>query len=225
MKKGTLRGITALGILLVLYHLAVFLIPFAKTAVFWLSYGFTLTAFAVGAGAVLMAFGRKADAKSRFYGFPVARVGIVYAAVQLIAGLVFMGIGKWVFWWIPALVYAMALGAALLGLIATEATLEEIQTQDAKLKKDVTAMRALQSKVCRLAGDCEVPALKKLAEELRYADPVSSHATEAAEADLADLVSQLELAAVQGGRDGVEALCRKATAALSERNRLCKLNK
>ena len=55
MKTGTknhVRALVVLVILLAVYHAAVFLIPFAKTAVFWLSYVFTLLAFALAAVAV-----------------------------------------------------------------------------------------------------------------------------------------------------------------------------
>lgn len=225
MKKSTLRGTIALGILLMLYHMVVLLVPFEKGGAFWISYGFTLVGFALGGGAIFMAFGKNGNAKSRFYGFPIARVGIVYMVFQLIVGLVFMAVGQWVLWWIPMLVYVVALGVALLGLIAAEATLEEIQKMDAKLKKNVATMRALQSRVCQLSGQYDHPQLKKLADEIRYSDPVSSDATAGAEADLCDLINQLQQAVVQGDGGGVTVLCSKAIAALNERNRLCKLNK
>ena len=225
MKKGTLRAIAALGIVLVLYHLIVFMLPFTKNTVFWLSYGFTLTAFAVGAGAIVMAFVKNGDAKSRFYGFPIARLGLIYAAAQLIDGLVFMALGKWVIWWIPALIYALGLGVALLGLLGTEGTLEEIQTQDATLKKNVTLMRSLQSKVSQMAAQSDDAGIKVLAEEFRYSDPVSSEAIAGAEADLAATVDELQAAFVDGDKDALAQLCRKASALLAERNRLCKLNK
>lgn len=47
MKKDFARSTVCLGVLLVLYMLLAFLIPFVKTAVFWISFVFTLVAFAV----------------------------------------------------------------------------------------------------------------------------------------------------------------------------------
>ena len=32
--------------------------------------------------------------KSKFYGFPIAKVGVLYLAIQLIGGLVFMALGQ-----------------------------------------------------------------------------------------------------------------------------------
>ena len=92
-------------------------------------------------------------------------------------------------------------------------------------QQGITTMRSLQSKVCQLAGQCEHPELKKLAEEIRYSDPVSSKATTGAEADLRDLIDQLQQAVTRKDTNGIDILCGKAKAALNERNRLCKLNK
>ena len=117
MKKDTLRAVVTALIVLAIYHLVVFLIPFAKTPVFWISYGFSLAAFAVAAMSIYIAFCKNPDARSKFYGFPIARIGLIYGATQLVVSLVFMALGCWTPWWIAVLVYAIGLGAALLGLI------------------------------------------------------------------------------------------------------------
>lgn len=225
MKKDTMRGLVALGVLLVLYVLIAFLIPFAHTAAFWVSFAFTLIAFAVVSVSIYIAFIKKPDAKSRFYGFPVARIGVIYGAVQLVAGVVVMALAAIVPAWAAALGYAIALGVAVIGLVSADAVVEEIHVQDAKLKKDVTLMRGLQSKVNQLAAQWDNAALKALAEEFRYSDPVSSEALAEAEADLSAVVDELQAAFVDGDKDAAAQLCRKASALLAERNRLCKLNK
>lgn len=225
MNKNAIRGILGLGVLLVLYILIAFLIPFVKTATFWVSFVFTLVAFAVVAAAFYIAFIKNPDARSKFYGFPIAKIGATYGVVQLAAGLLLMALGQWVPVWAAVLVYAIALGAAIIGLISVDAVVEEIQTQDVKLKKNVTLMRGLQSKVSQMAAQSENAAIKALADEFRYSDPVSNDAIADAEADLAATVDELQAAYVDGDNDAVEKLCRKAAALLSERNRLCKLNK
>ena len=225
MKKDAIRGIIALAVVLILYILIAFLIPFAHTAAFWVSFAFTLIAFAVVSVSIYIAFIKKPDAKSRFYGFPVARIGVIYGAVQLVAGVVVMALAAIVPAWAAALGYAIALGVAVIGLVSADAVVEEIHVQDAKLKKDVTLMRGLQSKVNQLAAQWDNTALKALAEEFRYSDPVSSEALAEAEADLSAAVDELQAAFVDGDKDAAAQLCRKASALLAERNRLCKLNK
>lgn len=225
MKKDTMRGIVGLGVLLVLYILVAFLIPFVHTAVFWVSFVFTLIAFAVVAASIYIAFIKNPDAKSRFYGFPIAKIGVIYGAVQLLAGILFMALAAIVPAWVAVLVYAIALGAAVIGLISAETVVEEIHIQDAKLKKDVSLMRSLQSKVNQIAAQSENAEIKALAEEFRYSDPVSNDAIADAEADLAAVVDELQSAYVDGDSEAVAKLCRKVSALLAERNRLCKLNK
>ena len=225
MKKDTIRGIAALGILLILYILIVFLIPFVKTAIFWVSFVFTLIAFGVVAVSLYIAFVKNPDVKSKFYGFPIAKIGVMYGAAQLLAGLIFMALGLWIPVWAAVLVYAIALGAAVIGLISADAVREEIQRQDNKLKKDVSFMRNLQSKVNQMATQCAAPELRQFAEDIRYSDPVSSDALTDIERELAAAVEELQAAVVDGDGESVAQLCRKASAVLSERNRLCKLNK
>lgn len=225
MKKDTMRGIIVLGVLLILYIFIAFLIPFVHTATFWVSFVFTLIAFAVVAASIYIAFIKNPDAKSKFYGFPIAKIGVIYGAVQLIAGILFMALAKVVPTWVAILVYAIVLGVAVIGLVSADAVVEEIQKQDAKLKKDVSLMRSLQSKVNQMVAQSEDAAIKTLADEFRYSDPVSNDAIFDAEADLAAVVDELQAAYVDGDSEVVTRLCRKASALLAERNRLCKLNK
>lgn len=225
MKKDTIRWIIGLGVLLVLYILIAFLIPFVHTATFWVSFIFTLIAFGVVAASFYIAFIKNPDAKSRFYGFPIAKIGAIYGLVQLIAGVIFMALAAWVPAWVAVLVYAIALGVAVIGLISVEAVVSEIHIQDEKLRKDVSLMRSLQSKVNQMAAQSEDAAIKALADEFRYSDPVSSEAIGEAEADLSAAVDELQSSYVDGDSEAVAKLCRKVSALLAERNRLCKLNK
>ena len=143
--------------------------------------------------------------------------------------MLFMALAALVPAWVAVLVYAIALGAAVIGLISAEAVVEEIRVQDVKLKKDVSLMRSLQSKINQMAAQCDKPdaaaEVKRFAEEMRYSDPVSSEALADIEADLAAAVDELQAAIVDGDSDAAKQLCRKASAVLAERNRLCKLNK
>ena len=225
MKKDTLRAAIVAAVIFVLYNIIAFVIPFVHTGAFWLSYIFTLVSFVVVAVSVYIAFARKDDAKSRFYGFPIARIGVVYGIAQVVVSVVVMALSVLIPWWIPLVVYALGLGAAVIGLIGAEAIVEEIETQDVKLKDNTAMMRALQSKISQLAAQSEDAAIQALAEEIRYSDPVSCEQIADAEADLVAVVDQLQAAYIDGEQEAMAQLCRKAMALLAERNRLCKLNK
>lgn len=225
MKRNFTRSAICLGVLLLLYILLAFLIPFPKTAVFWLSFGFTLVAFAVTSWALYTAFLKKPGSTSRFYGFPIARIGVIYGGGQLVCGLLFMALGKWTPTWLAVLVYAAMLGAAVIGLMGAETVVDTIQSQEQKMKQDVRFMRDLQSKVNQMAAQCSLPEVNQFCENIRYSDPVSSEALAEIDLDLSAAVDNLQSAIVDGDNIAIRQLAQKADNVLNERNRLCKLNK
>lgn len=223
------KGVLVLVLLFVVYTLIVLAVPFAKGGMFWLTYLFTAAAFGVQAYVFKLSFEKEAGAKSKFYGFPIARVGVLYLAVQLVLGLVFMALAAVAPVWLALVLYLALLVAAAVGVIATDSIRDEVERQDTQLKKDVAAMRALQSKAAALPARCEDAtaraALEKLAEEFRYSDPVSAPALTDLETDMAATMEELSAAVTDGDNAAVLALCKKISATLAERNRLCKLNK
>lgn len=229
MKKNVLRMIIAIVILLAVWNVLAFAIPFDHTPVFWIGYGCGMLAIFAQLPLMLYSFGAGKNLRSKLYGFPIARVSVVYLAVQLILGLLAMALGALIPAWPVVIVEVLFIAAIAAGLLATTAMRDEIQRQDTVLKANVGRMRALQSKTHALVGLTEdqklLPALKQLAENLRYSDPVSSAATAETESSLAACVDDLEKALIDGELDGAFVLCKKAEAVLIERNRLCKLNK
>ena len=231
MKKNTTRWWVILAVLLVVYNVIVFAVPFPKNAVFFVSWLFTLAAIGMQVYVVRTAFYRGEGVKSKFYGWLIARFGVMYLAVQLALGLVFMALGFTlaVPVWLPLVLYIILLGVLAVGLIASDAMRDEIVRQDTALKRDVTCMRTLQSKAAsmiQLAHDEQTrKLLEKFAEELRFSDPVSSASLRDIEADLTACVDELHQALTDGDEASIPLLERKAVSVLMERNRLCKLNK
>ena len=223
------KGVLVLALLFVVYTLIVLAVPFAKGGMFWLTYLFTAAAFGVQAYVFKLSFEKEAGAKSKFYGFPIARVGVLYLAVQIVLGLVFMALAAVAPVWLALVLYLALLVAAAVGVIATDSIRDEVERQDTQLKKDVATMRAMQSKAAALPARCEdataKACLEKLAEEFRYSDPVSAPALADLETDMAATMEELSAAVTDGDNAAVLALCKKISATLAERNRLCKLNK
>jgi hypothetical protein len=225
MKKDTLRAAVITVVVLIAYNFAVFMIPCLKTPTFWVSWGFTLLAFLISGIAIYNSLLKNPDAKSRFYGFPIAKIAFVYLVIQVAVGGICMALGHITPWWLATVLDAIILALTVIGLVSSEAVVAEIKVQDDKLKKNVTLMRTLQSKVNQIAAQSDDTALKALAEEFRYSDPVSSDALAEIELDLSAVVDELQAAVIDGDHDAAKQLCRKASAILAERNRLCKLNK
>lgn len=229
MKKNAIRWWVVLGVVLVVYNVLAFALPFPKTAVFAVSYLFTTIAILAQIYVIRTAFYRSEGVKSKFYGFPIAKLGVIYLAVQLIAGLVFMALGLIVPVWLSLALYVVLLGIAAAGFVAADAARDEVVRQELKLEKDVSRMREFQAKGRALVTLNQIPEaarpLEKLAEDLRFSDPVSSEALTEIEDQLAECLAQLQEAVSAQKTEQILSVCREAERILAERNQLCKLSK
>lgn len=228
MKKKS-RGIVALVAILAVYLVVALIIPFQHTTVYWIGFSFGLVAIVVCIAGIFIAFKDAESARSKFYGFPIARVVVIYAIVQIIVSFILMAIGVLCPVWISIIVCIILLVIAVSGLVATDATRDEIERQDAKIKRDVAAMRALQSRINVLAQNCDSEdvkiAVKRIAEEFRFSDPVSNSATMEIESQMAFMMDEIEKMVLDGDNENAKVLIGKLSGVLKERNRLCKLNK
>ena len=229
MKKSVIRWIIILVAILVVYHVVIFALPIPKTSVFWVSYLFTLVAIITQIYVIRTAFYHGSNTKSKFYGFPIAKIGVWYLIVQLVAGLIFMGIGAFIPVWIPLVVYALLLCVVVIGLVAADAARDEVERQDAKTEKSTSVMRNLQTKVATIAScaqDKDVSlALQKLAEEFRFSDPVSGPALREIEVLLSDYVEMLAVLVKTGDKENFFEQIQKVKNTLKERNQLCRTKK
>ena len=229
MKKNTMRWWITLAVILIVYNVIVFAAPFERAAIFFLSWFFSLVAIGAQIYVIRTAFYQGEGAKSKFYGWPIARIGTVYLVVQIALGLLFMALGSIVKLWIPLILYVILLGVSAVGFVAADAMRDEVERQDVKLKKDVACIRTLQSKTASLVQHAQEDrtrkALEKFSEDLRFSDPVSGEALADIEADLTACVDELQQVVVDDDHEAILTLVQEAEAVLMERNRLCKLAK
>lgn len=229
MKKNAMRGSIVLALLLAVFCVVAFAVPFARTAAFWIAFGFGAFAILFQLYIFKTSFSGEGDAKSRFYGFPIARLGVYYLACQLIVSVVEMALSSVLPTWVPLIINVILAVLTLVGCITAETMRDEIVRQDGRLKQNVSAMRELQSMAASLAGTCGDEALKptltKLTEEFRFSDPVTSDKTTELESDMRAQLGDIQQALVDGDTDGAKALCAKLTASLTERNRICSISK
>ena len=229
MTKNGLRGYITLAILFAVFSVIAFVAPFSMPASFWIAYIFGVIAIALQIYVFKISFANGESAKSKFYGFPIARIGITYLVVQLVVSIVEMALASLLPLWVAIIINVLLLAAAVIGCIAADVMRDEVVRQDSQIKKDVTNMRSLQSLAASLAGQCPDESLKsdlqKLADEFKYSDPVSSDATKALETELDAQMKELQKALNERDIEGAKAYCNKLLSGLSERNRLCSLNK
>ena len=125
MKKNSTKGYVILGILFALVSIIAFAVPTTKTATFWIAYVFTAAAFAAQIIIWRTALGKEA-LKSKFLGFPLVHIGIVYAVIQVIAFAVFMFVPT-LPTWSAIVVCSIIAGVSAVCMISADAGRNEIE--------------------------------------------------------------------------------------------------
>ena len=176
MKKNNFMSYLAIGIVFVLFNVLAFVIPTEKTATFWTAYIFTVVAFVLQFVVWKVAFGKKETLKSKFLGISLVHVGITYLIIQLIAFAIFMSFPK-IPVWLTIIVCAIILALFALCTVAGQAGANEINHVEEKIKGKRAFIQFLQTDIEILAEketDVETKAaLSKLAEKIRFSDPMS----------------------------------------------------
>ncbi|MBE6730344.1 MAG: hypothetical protein E7564_01495 [Ruminococcaceae bacterium] len=231
LNKKTLSAVAAYGIVLFLFGFAYFIIPFPKSVASYISFVFTVIAIIASALISAYAFSGKEDLRSKVYGFPVFRVGIVYALAQLIFTVLvsLISIFLYIPEWITIFVGVVLLALAALGVIATDNARDVIEAIEAETSVQTKEMKLFRADVSTLAynvEDAEVKKeLEKLSEMFKYSDPVSSEATEPYERELNLRLEDLRASLTIETKEELLASIKAIKNLLAERNRICKLNK
>ena len=222
MKKNSSKGYILLGILFVLVSVIAFTVPAAKTAAFWISYVFTVIAFAAQIAIWKAALGRAESLKSKFLGFPVVHIGMVYLVVQIIAFAVFLFAPALPIW--SAIVTgAVIAGSSAICMIAADVGRSQIEQVSAKAREGTFYIKQLQTDIESLA-DTEINAetkarLKQLAEKIRFSDPMCDAQTANIENQITLKISELKSATDKS------RIINAVNSLLDERNKKIKILK
>lgn len=222
MKKNSTKGYVILGILFALISIIAFAVPTVKTATFWITYVFTAAAFAAQIVIWKTALGKGETLKSKFLGFPVVHIGIVYTVIQVIAFAVFMFVPT-LPTWSAIVVCSVIAGISAVCMISADAGRDEIKQVEAKVQKKVFYIRELQADI-ELLADNETnatvkTALTQLAEKIRFSDPMSNEQI----ADLENKIS-IKAAEIKTAASKLEIIT-ELNSLLDERNKKCKILK
>lgn len=221
MKKKVM-AYAVLAILFALFNVIAFAIPTEKTATFWIAYAFSVIAFVSQIGIWKFAFKGADTLKSKFLGIPLISVGTRYLVVQVVAFAAFMAFPL-LPTWIPVVVCSVILGISAICLIGTETGREEINHVEEKAEKKVFYIKSLHVDVELLAeseSDPEIQAeLIKLADKIRFSDPMSNDALTEIEAEILGKVKELKTV------ENKLAVIAATSALVAERNKKVKILK
>lgn len=193
--KSNVKGYIILAVLFILVSLLALVIPSEKTAVFWISYVFTMIAFALQIIIWKTVIGHDKSLKSKFLKLPIINIGIIYLVVQVVAFIVFT-LAPTLPAWSAVVVCGLVFGVSVVCMISSDIGSNEIERIEEKVQKNRFYLKSLQVDVELIASresDGEVKAkLLKLAENLRFSDPMSDARLTDLEEEIADKIGMLK---------------------------------
>ena len=226
--KKYIKGIAAALIVLVLFNVIAFVIPFTRTMTFWVGYGFAIVSIIL---LILVCFSTNSagkELKSRFLGCPIIYIATCHLTVQIIASLAFMafpGIPTW----ISIVLSVIFLCIVLLGTIATSVAIDEIKMIDNYIQQKNFYIKSLSANMELLVAQCTDLQLKKeinnVCEAIKYSEPMSHPSLADVEYQIKVECSNLESALANGQLENANMLCKRILQIIQQRNRQCRLLK
>lgn len=226
-KKGKMLA-AILAIAFIAYNVTLFTIcGFTEhTAVFWISWLFMLAAFAAMTVSGVILGKRGLFLRDWLFGFPIVRHSTVYLIAELLASILFILFEDAVR---PGLAFGLQFlllciyGVCAVSCFLSKETIDDVHT---RVSDKTRFIRLLCVDAEMLVEKCPDPATKeecrRLAEAIRYSDPVSSEALFELEKELSLTVSKCDDAIEAGDFTAARELCARAALQLTERNKKCK---
>lgn len=220
-----------IAIVFVVYNICLFAIAgFAgHTATFWSSYIFVIIGAASFTFIMTVLFTKGTDIKDWIFKFPVIKHSVIYICTELIISIVFMIFEKKIpaGWAVAAQFVILAFFAVMaISCFIAKETIENIDTEVKEKTAFVKLLRVDTDMLAERCGDADLKEkLDKLAENVRYSDPVSNDALKEIEGDIAEKVSECKKAVEAEDYTTASTLCDEALLLLSERNKKCKILK
>ena len=161
-------------LILGVFNVIAFAIPFNRTATFWIGYAATMLAIIVAFALSFYAF--RGDRKSKFYGFPLISLAWAYLITQTIIGIIFMA-ASILPSFVAIIVCVLVFAGFVIGMIAADSTRDVIEGIDAKVKQKTFFIKSFQLDLKDIMSGVNNPelsrALNNLYNEITYSDPVS----------------------------------------------------
>ncbi len=193
--------------------------------VFWFSYGFMMMAFVLQIVSTLT--GRQQDGfEAIFFGIPLFKISIFYFVIATVLSLAFMILtycSVEVPFILMFILECIVLGGFLIAYIFAMTHKNVVVEIDQTIKQNVFSIRTLVSDVEVLAESVEDANLKaklnRLAEDIKYSDPMSNDVVKELDLQMKDAIAELEVYVADGDAANIESKIKQAQLIVSKRNK------
>ena len=189
-------------------------LPFVRNMVYAIALLGMLGMFALCAWTFVRAFRRDSRLESKLLGWPIFKVGYVALIVQIVVGFALMGLAALCPVWAAAIAEVAAFAVTAFCMTVKDAAREAVTTAEVKVTDNTAAWKAIRARANAIAAETGHPDIKKLAEEIRYADPTPT----SMDGEIAQMLETLSSYADA-------ANIKKAAAMLEQRKALAKESK
>ena len=151
--------------------------------------------------------------ESKILGWPIFKVGAVALAVQGVLGFALMGLAALCPAWVTVLAEVLIFAVTGICLTVKDAARMVVSQSEAHMADSTAAWKVIRQKANALAasGDAD---MKRLAEEIRFADPMPTSID-------GEIAAQVDALAAGANPDAIKRL----TAALAQRKVIAKQEK
>lgn len=160
------------GISLAVVLVLMVAIPFARTATWWIGATCTVAMFGLCAFTFHLAFRKGETTESKLLGWPIFKVGYVALIVQAVVGAVIMGIASFCPTWSAVVAEVLVFAVTAVCLTVKEASRTVVIHTESNVQNKTMGWKSIRAKANALAASSGNADMKKLAEEIRFADPM-----------------------------------------------------
>ena len=233
MSKVSKNYVVIWAAMLALFNLIVFISPgwdgTAKyTGAFWVAYAITTVVFFLHLALTLVAFKDAEGSNERlFLNIPIIRISYISLIVTIIAGTLCM-LNSFLPAWVAAIVMSVLLAVYIISIVKTKIAIEVVEQVVEKVQVSTSFIKEMRVDSSSLVGRAS-PASKdicnKVAEALKYSDPVSNDTCAPVEIEMRAKLDEFATAVKAGEDDKVSALGNELLDLIEERNKRCKAGK
>lgn len=159
------------GIALITTLALMILIPFTRNVTWWIAAGGTVLMFGLCALTFRRAFRRNVSLESKVLGWPIFQVGYTALTVQLVVGFAVMGLASLCPAWAAVLAEIVVFAVTGVCLTVKDAFREVVRQTEVSVTDRTGEWKTIRARAASIAAATSHPDLKKIAEEIRYADP------------------------------------------------------
>lgn len=233
MTKNSKKYIVVISILIVLYNVLVWAIPFPKNNIttFIINYVASMIALLAQPIIYYIAIHNKDSLISKLYGWPILKVGYVYGIIQLCITLLFYILGSFIEIpaWISIVVTIILIGFALIGILVTDTYREEIEKMEmnAPITKKIILDLRIDSELFakKITSEPIHSELVAFAELVKYSDPVSTDSLVDLEDEIERKYSAIKELIINEKLIEARNELKEIYVLMEERNKRCKATK